>query len=261
MHLFENLDFDRDGYITLKDLMALARSRNLPLTEPDCRALMTKLDLKRAGSVDLGEFIRSLSKPEQCLLDQIQRTVVGVKRGGGTVYRNNTSETASQVSTRSTSTATSTLSITGAIQGKMQSLRASSGRLNNFYDGLTVPHRNLPWDEDTSHTVQPLPWIGNNPQVMSDRGRHTTTKKGFEIGAFRDLAVPQFEDKERRRQLEEYKRTTYRDNREYSSKMASAREKAANELDLRRTAYSSASIMDYHNRVGRPFCHVADTLY
>jgi len=156
-HIFENHDFNHSGYITQHDPLGIVKSPELPLSESQC--------------------------PEKSILDQLQRKIIGVRRGGGTVYRSILPDTSSSRSSQSA--CTSILSITGAIQDKMQSFRAASGRLNNFYGRLVVPHRNLPWEEDTRHTVQPVDWIGNNPQVMSDRARHITINRAYMSGVLK----------------------------------------------------------------------------
>jgi len=256
-HLFSSLDSDADGFITYTDLIRVVREKDLPLDEQDCRSLMAKLDKDKTGSVNLGEFLRSISEKQPSFLDQLSRTIVGVKRGGGTVYRQ--VDPQNGCTTRSQSTTTSSiLSITGAIQGQMRTFRPRSGRLDNLYDGLVVPHRNLPWEDYTRHTVQPCPWIPGNPQIMTDRARHITTSMAFGTDFVCDPSLPIREDKVARDRRELFNRTMYRSNSVEASRLASQRDKVADELDQRRLAYKSASIMDYHDRVGGKYCHVAD---
>ena len=255
-HLFSNLDCDRDGYITYNDILKAVHDSELPLNENDCRALMTKLDKGKTGSVNLGEFLRALSEHPPSFLDQIERTIVGVRRGGGTVYRKLNPR--DEFTSRSQSTTTSSvMSITGAIQDKMRTYRPVSGRLDNFYDDLVVPRRNLPWEDFTKHTVQPCEWISENPQVMTDRARHISTNMAFGITGPGAVYLPMQQDKASRDRREMFNRSLYRSNSIAASRLASQREIVADDLDQRRLAYKSASIMDYHDRVGGKYCHVA----
>lgn len=237
-------------------MIRVVREKNLPLNDHDCRSLMSKLDKDKTGSVNVGEFLRSISGSESSFLDQIERTIVGVRRGGGTVYRKVEPSYGSTARSQSTTTS-SVVSITGAIQRNMRTFRPSSGRLDNFYDDLVVPRRNLPWEEYTKHTVQPCEWIPGNPQVMTDRVRHISTNMAFATDGILDQSLPIREDKVHRDRREMFNRSLYRSNSIEASQLKSKRERLADELDRRRIAYKSASIMDYHDRVGGKYCHVA----
>lgn len=221
------------------------KHKDLPLTELDCRSLMGKLDKKRTGSVNLCEFLESLSLTGSNFLDQMQRTIVGVKRGGGTAYRKvHPLRSASSARSEAT-TASSFMSITGAIQANVFPIRAPSGRLTNLYEGLVVPQRNLPWEDYTKHTVQPCEWLPDNPQLMSDSTRHFTTSMMMQDTVSRireELKKPP---------------VSVRMSHEALTR-AAQKEMVAEDLDLRRVAFKSAALMDYHDRVGRKYCHVAD---
>ena len=256
MILFSALDSNGDGFITYQDLLRVLEEKMLPLSEIDCRALMGKLDKEKTGSVHFGEFLRSLNTDtHNSILDQMHRTIVGVRRGGGTVYR--TVRPTEGSSSRSVSTTTSSIvSITGAIQDHMRSFRAPSDRLDYRYNGLIAPRRHLPWEDYTKHTVQPCEWIPGNPQVMSDSVRHLTTSMYFRDSGMRESSLSTRKDSclQQRPDLRRSSRTaTVVD----ATHLASQRERVADELDQRRVAYKSACIMDYHNRVGGKYCHIA----
>lgn len=240
LKLFKSLDVDKDGYITSADLVKLAESRGMSISELDCRAVMTKLDIHKLGSVGIAEFMRCMSHSDSSFLNQMQRTIVGVTREGGTVYKSHYAETAR--SSRSLSTASSDRStgnrvrdICEAINSGIDKFRPSTGRLDCFYRNLHVPHRNLPWHEDTRHTVEPL--------ISCDRFDRSGS-----------IAMS-----DRRRQLanQQYRNTMYRD--QGNEVLLKAKEKESNSFakDLNRIAFKSKNISDYYQRVNRPMCHEA----
>lgn len=194
--------------------------------------------------------------PSGNLLDQMQRTLIGVTRDGGSVYKNHATLRTASTTSKSSSIPSGlrVLSVTDAIQAKMKSLRAPSGRLDHFHHGLTVPMRNVPWIEETSHTVVPSQRM--NPHYYSDRSRHTTVNRALSVGSVPDMSIPHIADQFRRDITRNYNKTEFRQASRNQSERNKARERISADLDLRRVAYKSACISDYHNRVGRKVCHV-----
>ena len=194
--------------------------------------------------------------PSGNLLDQMQRTIVGVTRDGGTVYKNHaTIRTAS--TTGSSSAIPSGLrvwSVTDAIQAKMRSFRGPSGRLEHFHHGLSVPMRNIPWVEETDHTV--VPSNHKNPQYFSDRSRHTTINRALSLGSVPDISVAHVADQLRRDLSRNYNKTCFREASHQQSHRNKARERIGADLDFKRVAYKAACIADYHSRVNSKVCHV-----
>ena len=193
------------------------------------------------------------------MLDRMQRTIIGVTRDGGTVYKDH--NVVSSASTTSKSSSTSTvasghrvISVTDAIQARINSLRAPSGRLDNLYHGLRIPSRVAPWADDTRHTVEPHEF--RNPQYMSDRTRHTTVNRAMSVNACGDLSIPHVADKQRRYASRRFNISTYRKFSRGQDIRANLREDISRELDMRRVAYKTACVADYHDRVGGKYCHV-----
>jgi hypothetical protein len=192
------------------------------------------------------------------LLDQIQRTLVGVTRDGGAVYKNHNPLMTASTTSKSTSTLPSgmrVVSVLDSIQAKKNSLRAPSGRLDNFYRGLAVPMRNVPWVEDTTDTV--VPGKHRNPQYYSDRSRHTTVNRALSINSVPDLSVPHVADKLRSQARRDFNKNAFRELSRQQSQRNRLRERISSDLDFRRVAFKSACIADYHDRVKGKVCHVS----
>lgn len=192
-------------------------------------------------------------------LDQMQRTIIGVTRDGGTVYKHHSSLNTSTTSGKSTShsniaSGMRVVSIPDAVESRIKSLRAPSERLDRLYHGLAVPMRNVPWTEDNRHTVEPFGQA--NPQYLTDRARHTTMSRALSVGAFPDMSVPQIADRFNKCMKSQFNHTKYRERSREVTARAKRRNYAGDDLDLRRVAYKSAFIRDYYQRVNGKFCHV-----
>ena len=221
---------------------------------------MTKLDPSKQGSVNLGEFTRLISEPNPSFLDQLQRTIVGVTRDGGTVYKSHAELMSPSTTGRSSlPSGHRVVSITDAIQNNTNSLRARSGRLDAFYHGLNVPKRNLPWADDTRYITEPFDYV--NPHYLTDRGRHTTVNRATSVGASPDWSIPQVMDRYRKDCKDDFQRTLAQRRSQLVDGAAKHRENAYEALDLRRVAYRSANIADYHERDNGRVCHVVYVSY
>jgi len=199
------------------------------------------------------------SKRNFGLLDQMQRTIIGVTRDGGTVYKNHAALKTSSTTSKSTSqsqldSGLRVVSIQDAIGSRIASLRAPSGRLDRFYHGLTVPMRNAPWMEDNRLTVEPL--CAGNSQYLTDRGRHTTMNRAQSLGAFPDMSVPQVADRFNKQTNSNFNKTKYRERCREVEARAKRRNNVSDELDFRRVAHKSAFLRDYYDRVNGKYCHV-----
>ena len=213
---------------------------------------MTKLDKAKTGSVNLGEFTRALSGTDGSFLDQLQRTIIGVTRNGGTVYKNHYAESVSTTG-RSLDSGNRVMNIMDAVEMGVKGYRAPTGRLDQFFHDLVIPHRNVPWFEDTRRTVEPARSSDGclNSHHLSDRARHTTSS----LNTFNqptDSNIPQVADKLQKQKRSQFSKSQYRD----LSRGAQEMEGRAHQQDLERVAFATASLKDYHNRVNRPMCHV-----
>lgn len=228
--MFKSLDFDNDGYITAADLIELKDSRGLSLDDFDCRALMTKLDKARTGSVNISEFMETLCDKGRSFLDQLQRTIVGVSREGGTVYKNHYESTGRSTTDRSFR------DISDVICSGVDKFRPPVGAVDHFYHNLLIPHRNVPWYEDNRHTVEPASWIPLNAQSVTQ--------------------YPFDEDRMRRLAHREFRNTICRQHSAGVDSRARVLEEKIRETDMNRVCFKSAQIADYHQRLQRPICHV-----
>ncbi len=193
------------------------------------------------------------------LLDQMQRTLIGVTRDGGAVYKYHADLKSAKTTGHSTSAGSvpsghKLISITDGIRMRMKSLQAPSGRLEYFYHGLHVPKRNVPWSEFTEHTT--VPFGHGNPQFYSDISRHTTVNRCLGIDGMPDMSIPHVADKYRKVAGELFNKTVYRDNALQQSHRNKLRERIGADLDMKRVAFKSAAIEDYHDRVNGKVCHV-----
>lgn len=203
--------------------------------------------------------LSSHSNRNPILLDQMQRTIIGLTRDSGTVWKNHIDLNTSTTSSKSTSQSNiasgmRVVSIHDAVGAGMKSLRAPSWRVDRFYKGLTVPMRNLPWMEDNRETVEPF--SVDNPQYLTDRARHTTMNRAQSVGAFPDMSVPQVADRFNKSMKNDFKQTKYRERCRELEARAKRRNHACDDLDLRRVAYKSAFLRDYYDRVNGKYCHV-----
>ena len=203
--------------------------------------------------------LSAVSSKRGSLLDQMQRTIIGVTRDGGTVYKNHNPLISASTTSKSSSKSTvdsghRVVKVTDAIQAGIAPFRAASGRLDNLYRGLRVPWRMAPWNEDTRHTVEPNNHM--NPQYMSDRSRHTTVNRALSVGAGPDGSIPQVIDKAKRDAFRNFNASTYRHFSKEQCARSHEREEIARDLDMRRVAYKTACVSDYHDRVGGRYCHV-----
>jgi hypothetical protein len=189
----------------------------------------------------------------------MQRTLIGVTRDGGTVYKNYADLKSAKTTSHSTSagsvpSAHKLISVSEGIQMRMKSLEAPSGRLEYFYHGLHVPKRNVPWSEITEHTT--VPFSHMNPQYFSDISRHTTVNRCLGIDGVPDMSIAHVADKYRKVAGELFNKTVYRDNAVQQSHRNKLRERIAADLDMKRVAFKSAALEDYHDRVNGKVCHV-----
>ena len=194
------------------------------------------------------------------LLDQMQRSVVGVTRDGGTVYKgymdlHTSTTTGKSASSTSLGSGYKVVSVAGAIRARMNSLRGPSGRLDCFYRDLNVPKRNVPWSEYTEHTTVPIN-VNSNPQYLSDRSRHTTVNRAMGVNSVPDLSIPHVADKFRREASDHFKKAGFREFANQQVTRNKLRERAGAELDQRRVAFKTAVLSDYCDRVNGRFCHV-----
>lgn len=246
---------DNNGYITLSDLKLACQRRDIPMSDVDCLALMTKLDPTKQGSVDVSEFTRAIAEQSPSFLDQLERVIVGVSREGGTAYKAYTDLATPSTSTKSDiPSGQRIVSVADAMKAKIDSIRPCSGRLDAFYHGLSVPKRSLPWADSTWHTVEAFP--GNNPQYLTDRGRHTTMNRILGLYGHQDISVAHMADRYNKQAREDAVFHRLRTRAASLDRLAQQRERASDELDLRRIAFASANLVDYHDRVGGKVCHV-----
>ncbi|KAF4669003.1 hypothetical protein FOL47_002738 [Perkinsus chesapeaki] len=86
-NVFNRIDMDGDGYITLSDIKNAVKHYNIPLNGSDQLALLKVLDKDyNHGSVNLPQFTRSfLLNNNASILDSLKKQFVGVidKVGGG----------------------------------------------------------------------------------------------------------------------------------------------------------------------------------
>lgn len=115
--LFKLLDVDGDSFVNLTDLQQCYRKYKVEHDVDDLHAVMTALDPKNKGSVDIGEFTRHFVVCEGSWLDKMAQPIAGAYEYGGTAYagaqknlrqdqipdgftrRGNTPRTASELST------------------------------------------------------------------------------------------------------------------------------------------------------------------
>lgn len=193
------------------------------------------------------------------LLDQMQRTLIGVTRDGGTVYKNHADLRSGKTTGHSTSVGSATsghkvISVSSGVRMRMKPLQAPSGRLEHFYHGLHVPKRNVPWSEFTEHTI--VPFNHRNPQYCSDMSRHTTVNRCLGLDGVPDMSIPHVADKYRKVASDFFNKTVYRDNAHEQSYRNKLRERIGTDLDIKRVAFKSAVMADYHDRVNGKVCHV-----
>lgn len=250
-NIFKRLDLDNDGYITLSDLKQACDSKSIPLSDEDCSALMAELDKSKTGSVNVGEFCKSFFVPQNSILDQIQRRFIGVSREAGSEYLSMRGTGRRQIaSTRRV------MSVSEAIKENMKELRAPTGRLSAFYNNLNVPMRNVPWYEDTRYVTEPLSYLPNNPSFMNDSERVKTLNESMGINSMPDLSVPHVFDKIKKNQIREFNKNRIRNRNELINKLKIEKQKKFIENDEQRVAYSTAQLIDYHDRLGSRICHV-----
>ena len=256
MHLFRALDRDQNGFITRSDIELAAQIKDIPLSEYDTKVLMAKLDVDREGSVDFGQFTKAISQSDPSFLDQIQRTLIGVSQDGGTVYVPKSYPLSASTTGRSSAVPSSrrVLSVTDAIHAKMDTFRPSSGKLNHFYHGLEVPMRNLPWYEETRHTVEPFD--GNNPQYLTDRRRIRSFSRSCSIGSAFDPDLPHNADKLITALRQNHSISRLRTLNQNQAELLKSREIEFDQRDLRRIESKSRAISAYHEKVNAKVCHV-----
>ncbi len=183
----------------------------------------------------MGEFVRSFNTANGSLLDQIQRTLVGVSEGGGAVYKNHLLSPRS-ASTTGRSTGRRILSVGEAVARGVADLRPPTGRLGSLFQGLTMPKRNLPWDEDNRYVTEPAEWLPHNPQVMSDRTRHRTLYRSMSLPGFRAGGRSQGSHKRGFVGVE---------------KLHAQRNRLYDQFEEERLAYKAAKVQDYNSLIGR----------
>ena len=193
-------------------------------------------------------------------MDQMQRSVVGVTRDGGTVYKsymdlNTSTTTGKSAASTSLGSGYKLISVADAIQARISSLRGPSGRLDYFYRDLNAPKRNVPWSEYTEHTTVPIN-VNCNPHYLSNRSRHTTVNRAMSVNSVPDLSIPHVADKFRREASDHFKKTGFRELANQQVTRNKLRERAGAEIDQRRVAYKTAVLTDYCDRVNGRFCHV-----
>lgn len=81
--VFKRLDFDNDGYLSLSDLKTSFEKYNVPASSADLHALMSELDKKDNGSVDIGEFTRNFQMHQGSMLENMQKPIRAVYHEGG----------------------------------------------------------------------------------------------------------------------------------------------------------------------------------
>jgi hypothetical protein len=146
------------------------------------------------------------------------------------------------------------LSVGEAINSKMETLRGKSARLDHFYRGLDIPMRNLPWDEDTRHTVEPFPF--NNPHYLTERRRVQSFSRSCSIGADTDLDIPHNADRLRNTLKRDQSISRLKALNASLSDISRAREAESYERDFQRIQHKSRAISAYHQRVNGRVCHV-----
>jgi hypothetical protein len=188
----------------------------------------------------------------------MERTLVGVTRDGGTVYRSHaalgTSTTTSKSQSSTLPSGLRVVSVFESIHANKKLLQAPSGRLDHFYHGLEVPMRNVPWKEETNHTVVPSGRL--NPQYCSDRSRYATISRMLSVDGVPDVSIPHVADRVKRDASRISRNSAFHSLYREQSQRNRACEKKNEELDFKRVAYRSACIADYHDRVKGKVCHV-----
>mmetsp|Transcript_37701 Transcript_37701/g.82816 ORF Transcript_37701/g.82816 Transcript_37701/m.82816 type:complete len:1020 (-) Transcript_37701:144-3203(-) len=84
--VFQRLDMDGDGYISLSDLHAACSRYKIQGNAADLHAMFSQLDRADKGSVDVGEFTRNYEVHMGSLLDQMQRPIKAVYHEGGVQF-------------------------------------------------------------------------------------------------------------------------------------------------------------------------------
>ncbi|KAF4661342.1 hypothetical protein FOZ61_003348 [Perkinsus olseni] len=92
VNIFNKLDRDGDGYISLSDIRSSVEHYNVPLDRSDQMAMLKVLEggELNLGSVDIGQFSRNFILDNGSIMDSMQRQLVGVVHdnddGGGGLY-------------------------------------------------------------------------------------------------------------------------------------------------------------------------------
>lgn len=81
--MFQVLDMDGDGYITLTDLRKAFKKYKIPHNEGDLHAVFSELDRNDDGSVEIGEFSRNFITSQGCMLANMQKPIKAVLHEGG----------------------------------------------------------------------------------------------------------------------------------------------------------------------------------
>lgn len=142
-----------------------------------------------------------------------------------------------------------------------------------------------PYPDTRFSTVQPAPYIPNNASIMPEDVRfrtiyHSTVGGDKSKSGIVDLTIPTNMDNVKNCAIRDFRvnRLAHKLNGTQKNffkqvyiymyicyieckQLANARQDERDDIEMNRIAYKTAKILDYHDRIGGKYCHVANNPY